>query len=488
MSAKEATGGLQGTVSLLGGRVEGAVLPSSSLVVKQLEQGALSIPRVTLQLADPLPFRCELASSRCSAGAASVGIRMPGMSVLGREARLAQGTLVLQQAEAAKATWNIQATVHALGVSVDLPKGGFSPTDWKIQFTANEAGVKADVRADAPAHEAVVTAAIEQSFQSSPGSLHAKVGPVKFDGSKRRLSRLVTGFPVPVDVTDGQLTATVDLSWTLSTADPQHRFRLTSAAAVLTADALSGYYRSYAVNGLTTTARLHTEGPEPIAMLEPASIRIASLETGVDVTNVAMTMQASWKSTETFPVIDLKDIQCDLFGGAATSPGVRLDWAQPSRRITFSLRNLDLGRIVSVEQQKGLQGTGLLNGTVPVTMTGSGLTVEDGVLEAQPPGGVLRYASVQDLSKLIMESDSQLRLVGQALTNFHYTVLRARVQYAETGTLDLSVRLEGRNPDLKTTSPIHVNLTVQEHVPTLLKSLRLVRDIEDALQMKANTL
>ena len=488
LSAKEATGGLNGTLSLLGGRLEGAILPSSSLTIKQLEQGALSISRVTLQLADALPVRCELASSRCSAGSASVGVRMPGMYVLGREARLAQGTLVLQQAEAAKASWNVQATLHALGVTVDLPKGLFSPTDWKVQLAANEAGVKADVRADAAAHETIVTAAIEQSFQSSPGSLHAKVGPVKFDTGKRRLSHLVTGFPVPFDVTDGKFTATVDASWSFSAADAQHRFRTTSAGAVLTADALSGHYRSYAINGLSATARLRMEGTDPIAMLEPTSIRIASVETGVDLTNVVMTMQASWKSGDPLPVIDLKDLQCDVFGGAATSPGVRLDWTQPSRRMTVSLRNLDLGRIVSVEQQKGLQGTGLLNGTVPVTMTAAGLTVEDGVLEAQPPGGVLRYASAQDPSKVIMESESHLRLVAQALTNFHYTVLRARVQYAETGTLDLSVRLEGRNPDLKTTPPIHVNLTVQEHVPTLLKSLRLVHDIEDALQMKANTL
>jgi hypothetical protein len=488
LSAKEATGGLHGTLSLLGGRVEGAVLPSSSLTIKQLEQGTLSISRVTLQLADALPMRCELASSRCSAGPASVGIRLPSMQVQGREARLAQGTLVLQQAEAAKASWNVQATLHALGVTVDLPKGALSPTDWKVQLAANEAGVKADVRADAPAHGAVVTAAIEQSFRTSLGSLHAKVGPVTFDTGKRRFSRMVTGLPVPFDLTDGQFTATVDLSWSFSAADPQRRFRMTSAGAVLTADALSGHYRWYAVNGLSTTARLHAEGTKSITMLEPTALRIASIATGVEVTNVGMTMQAAWKSSDAWPVIDLKDIQCGLFGGAATSPGVHLDWTQPSRRITFSLRNLDLGKILSVEQQKDLQGTGLLNGTLPITMTASGLTVEDGVLEAQPPGGVFRYASVEDPSKVITESDSHLRLVGQALTNFHYTVLRVRVQYAEAGALDLSVRLEGRNPDLKTTPPIHVNLTVQEHVPTLLKSLRLVQDIEEALQMKANTL
>jgi hypothetical protein len=76
-------------------------------------------------------------------------------------------------------------------------------------------------------------------------------------------------------------------------------------------------------------------------------------------------------------------------------------------------------------------------------------------------------------------------MVAQALTNFHYTVLRVGVEYDESGTLDLTARLEGRNPDLKRSPPLHFHLTVQEHVPTLLKSLRLVRDIEEAVRRRA---
>ncbi len=50
--------------------------------------------------------------------------------------------------------------------------------------------------------------------------------------------------------------------------------------------------------------------------------------------------------------------------------------------------------------------------------------------------------------------------------------------------LDLSARLEGRNPDLTQTPPIHFNLTVQEHIPTLLKSLRLIEDIHGMIERK----
>jgi hypothetical protein len=229
---------------------------------------------------------------------------------------------------------------------------------------------------------------------------------------------------------------------------------------------------------------LRVEGTGPLVMVQPAVVKIASVQTGVEVTNVGMLLHATWKASDVRPVLDVKEFQCDVFGGAVTSPGLRIDWTQPAHQMTFSVRRLDLAKILSTEQQKGLEGTGTLNGTVPVIITSHGLTVDAGMLEAEPSGGVIRYASLPESPKVITESDSQLRLVAQALNNFHYTVLRVGLEYAENGTLNLGVRLEGKNPELTKSPPIHFNLTVQEHIPTLLKSLRFVHEIEDAVQKK----
>ncbi len=77
-----------------------------------------------------------------------------------------------------------------------------------------------------------------------------------------------------------------------------------------------------------------------------------------------------------------------------------------------------------------------------------------------------------------------MQLVLQALNNFHYNVLQVGAQYGDVGTLNLNVRLEGRNPDQKKSPPIHFNLTVQENIPALLKTLRLVQDIEESVRKK----
>ena len=406
------------------------------------------------------------------------------MRVLGRHVRMTQGILRMQQAEMTGTSWHAQGTLAVDGVALDLTPWGVPTTDWKVSFVANQAGIKADLRVDAPAREGLITAKLEQPLGSAKGMLHGTIGPIGFDGAERRLSKMLMGLPLSTDMTDGHLTATVDASWSGGLGDLALGLRMTSGTAKIVADKLSGRYRGYGVKGLSATMVLRADGLDSIATAQPVSVTVASLQTGVEVTNLSTMFQAQWKLPHGLPVIDVRDFQCEVFGGTVTSPGLMVDLAKPHYESTFSLRSLDLAKILNAEQQKGLLGTGTLNGTLPVTMTADGLTIEDGMIDAQPPGGVIRYASSVESTKMISESDSPLHLVAQALNNFHYTLLRVGVEYGETGTLGLSARLEGRNPDLKKSPPIHFNLTVQEHIPTLLNSLRLVQDIQDGVQKK----
>jgi hypothetical protein len=260
--------------------------------------------------------------------------------------------------------------------------------------------------------------------------------------------------------------------------------KVVSATAKVVAEKLSGHYYDSLVKGLSTTMVVQAQGLESFAMTQPASIFIAAVQSGVDFANLTASYQMRWKLADALPTVDIRDFQCEVFGGTISNPGSVLDLAKPPVTTTFSLRNLDLARILSVEQQRGLQGTGTLNGTLPVTLTSGGIVVQDGLIEAQPPGGIIRYALMPESSKMLSESDRQLELVAQALNNFQYSLLRVGVKYGETGMLDLNARLEGRNPDLRSTPPIHFNLTVQEHIPTLLKSLRSVGDIHGTIEKK----
>ena len=484
LSAREAMGGFRGTATLARTHIQGVLFPSSYVTAKQVEQGTAVVSSVTLHLAEALPLQCELATAHCSAGPATVAIRVPAMRIMGRDIRVTQGTLRVQQAEKTGTSWNVQGALEMDGVALDLAPLGVPATDWKVKFVANRAGISADLHVEAPLRKRLVDAKIEQPLSAVQGRLHATIGPIVFDGAERRLSTLLTGLPRSMDLSDGRLTAVIDAAWSGGIGDSPQGFHVTSGTAKVVAEKLSGQYQDYAVKGLSTTMELRARGLESIATAQPASVVIASVQTGVEVANVATMFQGMWKLPDGLPVIEVKDFRCEVFGGVVTSPGWSVDLANPPTQTTFLLRGLDLAKVLSLEQQQKIQGTGTLNGTLPVTITPGGVTVKDGMVEAQPPGGIIRYGSTPESSRLISETDDNLHLVTQALNNFHYTLLRVGVDYAENGTLFLSARLEGRNPDLKKLPPIHFNLTVQEHIPTLLKSLRLVEDIQDAVEKK----
>ncbi|MGZ8381084.1 MAG: YdbH domain-containing protein [Nitrospira sp.] len=484
LSAKEATGKVQGTVKLARTHVRGILLPSSSVTAKQIGQGPANIPSITLNLSEPLTVECDLTSVHCSGGEMIATIGAPTMKLSGRNIRLTRGILRLQGTETTRTAWTTHGTLSVAGVRPESGSWGPTTSDWIVKFSADQGGLKADLRVDTPAHEGFLTARIDQPLQTAQGVMHGVIGPLTFNGTDQRLSKMIMGLPPSSDLTDGMFTATVDASWSSSFRDRINMMNTVSATAKIVAEKLSGHYTDYIVKGLSTTMVLHTQGLESIVMTQPASIAVAAVQSGIDVTNLVASYQIRWKLADTLPLIEVRDFQCELFGGIISNPGPVVHLALLPATTTFTLRNLDLAKILNVDQQKGLQGTGTLNGTLPVTITSGGVIVKDGVIEAQPPGGIIRYASAPDSSKILSDSDRQLQLVAQALNNFQYSLLRVGVKYGETGMLDLNARLEGRNPDLRNTPPIHFNLTVQEHIPTLLKSLRLVEDIQGTIERK----
>lgn len=484
LSAKEAVGGVRGTIKLSRTQVEGVLLPASSVTVKQVGKGTTHIPGLMLELSEPMAVECDVKTLHCSGGPMTATVQVPTLRIGGRNVHTTQGLLRLERAQIRGAEWQTQGSFLLDGVRLNSQSLALAPSLWNLAFVADHVGVKADLHIDLPVRTEFITARIEQPYWGKKGILHGMVGPLTFNSADGRLSKIVTGLPPSTDVIDGTFSGIVNASWSGGLGGSLNEMTIASAAAEVVSQQLSGYYSDYVVKGLSTTMTVQMDGPESVAMVQPASLLVTSIRSGVDISNLGALYQIHWRFLDELPIIEIKDFQCDVLGGKVTTPGLMVELSKPPFSTTFTLHNLDLARILSVEQQRGLQGTGILNGTVPMTFTSTGVSVKDGLVEAQPPGGVLRYISDSATAKATSEPDRQLQLVEQALNNFHYSLLRVGVRYEEKGTLDLSARLEGKNPDLKNTPPIHFNLTVQEHIPTLLKSLRLVEDIQGSIERK----
>ena len=66
---------------------------------------------------------------------------------------------------------------------------------------------------------------------------------------------------------------------------------------------LAGQYRDVVFTGLNTKVKVVTEGLERIATSRPAEVRIASVNPGVEITNIGMTVQGEWDVREKLPLV-----------------------------------------------------------------------------------------------------------------------------------------------------------------------------------------
>jgi hypothetical protein len=56
--------------------------------------------------------------------------------------------------------------------------------------------------------------------------------------------------------------------------------------------------------------------------------------------------------------------------------------------------------------------------------------------------------------------------------------------YKPGGDLVLQVRLEGNNPQWQEGQPVHLNLNLEENIPTLLRSLQLSSEISEQVEKR----
>ena len=111
------------------------------------------------------------------------------------------------------------------------------------------------------------------------------------------------------------------------------------------------------------------------------------------------------------------------------------------------------------------------------------LSVPDGNLRALAPGGQIRFHAKGSAAKL----PAAVPGVGtafEALEDFRYKVLTARVAYAEIGTLLLKLHLKGNSPKLQGNRPIEINLNLEQNILSLLRSLRLVNGLNERLDSR----
>ena len=112
-------------------------------------------------------------------------------------------------------------------------------------------------------------------------------------------------------------------------------------------------------------------------------------------------------------------------------------------------------------------------------ITKAGINIAHGGLTNQIRGGTIRYTPESGTTQLRQNPITGITL--DALKDFRYSDLQARVNYLPDGELTINLELKGISPELDENRPVHLNINTEQNLVSLLKSLRFAQGVSGSI-------
>lgn len=177
--------------------------------------------------------------------------------------------------------------------------------------------------------------------------------------------------------------------------------------------------------------------------------------------------------------LSLQRVELQAMNGLISANNQQLDFSKDANLLVLDLTQIDLASLLKQHPSGDLTGNGKLSGTVPITISNQGVSVSNGSIAAEAPGGSLQYRS--DSASAMAKTNSNMKLVFDALDNFQYSVLSSEISYDTSGKLILGLTLQGSNPNMQQGRAINLNVNLEEDLPALITSLQLTNKLNDVI-------
>lgn len=344
-----------------------------------------------------------------------------------------------------------------------------------IVFDQKNLGMDAQILSDQK--KKLLTLNANHQLATASGVVQLSSGNIAFDEHDNTLSSLFSDWPFSADIQGGQLTLEGQLQW----QSPEDELKLTGKLSQQLQQ-LTGYYQETVFAGLDFDLELDILSTEHIISRKPARLTVDSLDVGLPINNIDLDvgLDLSTKS------INVLHFEAHLLGGTITADNALYTADIENEAIILKVNGLQIQQALSLAAYDAVEGTGTIDGELPLFLGSKGLKINNGQLAARAPGGVLRYQP-SALSEAAEDANPAMILVTQALSNYHYDTLHALTQYRENGDLELALTVDGENPDMNDGQSIKLNLNLSDNVLTLLRSLRADRNITEAIEKALDT-
>ncbi|WP_088328330.1 YdbH domain-containing protein [Lacimicrobium sp. SS2-24] len=227
-------------------------------------------------------------------------------------------------------------------------------------------------------------------------------------------------------------------------------------------------YATYLVEGVN--AKVNVQADSGQLQIAPTTLSIDRVDTGIDVRDIRARI-ASDNDT-----VFMQEINGKVFDGQFTIDKVELTDA--SQTSVLSLNNLDMARILALQQETGIDVQGRISGKIPLKIEHRQVEVSNGTL-FNLNKGQLRITDNAAFASL-KQTQPQLAPVLSLLQNLEFNQLKSDVSMDKEGLVNLKMQIKGHNPDKK--QDVNFNYSHEENVYTLLRALRLGDEIQDKLE------
>ncbi len=319
--------------------------------------------------------------------------------------------------------------------------------------------------------ESAVTAHVDVLHHLSTNRGSITVDAARFEFERGKLSDHFLQWPYAWDIVSGSWTTDLTIDWIVGDDQTEYSGTMTHRAT-----ALAGNYNDYVFSGLDTTLTGKLDSATNVT-LSPASIEVELIDVGLPLKQIT----ADFELNIDQQAVRVQNLSMSVLGGKLLADPFRFGLEEEENDLVLRPQSIQLQFMAKLAELESIELTGSLSGTLPITIHEKVITITNGRLENDPPGGVIRYlpgVSTEDVA----DPDSGIGLVSRALANFQFDSLTSDVNYTENGDLMLQMKLTGVNPDMDANQPVILNLGVENNIPQLLRSLRATRSIEEILE------
>ena len=455
--------------------------PTSFLRLSKVKNETMYIPAIESRFPKGLSWIYHTGPQTWELQAAASTLALPFFSLQGKQWKLGDILTKDLMMTATPEKWVMNAETIITQMRLPIASFKVPPFNWQTRYSVNPKSVTVQFNGHTLEHPLHVGGQVRLNLLTGEGSGTMTIKPIQFAPQTLVLSQLIQPWPNPdMEVTHGTISASAEMTFGINSSEADKSLHLKRLHGIVDFKEMGGFFKPTIMQGLTT--RVEILGEDETLRIPSTPLHIRNIQSAVGLIETSLLFSTGTFHQSSVPTLSITNMSTHLLGGKVSLKNAVIDPSATTHEVTLQVRGLDLGEVLRLEQQEAVKGTGTLDGTLPLFISGKEITVQQGSIQGRPPGGTLQFEVSEETASSWAKSQPDLDLIVKSLQNYQYSKLAVDVDYEKNGILKLVTQLEGKNPDFRKGVPIHFNLNIEENIPALMKSLSLVKDLENKIE------